>query len=157
MKKTVGIMILAGLVAGMATTAAAKKKNQERENAPRGKAVLAKLKEQKYVDDAAFAQFWKADRDTFRPRSQWLVRRELRQKGVAEEIINQVVATIDEESSAYRAALSRSRHWPQTDYQLFRRRLGEYLRRRGFGYEVINHTVERLWQERGNSTTQPLP
>jgi hypothetical protein len=34
-----------------------------------------------------------------------------------------------------------------SDYQSFRRRLGGYLKRRGFGYGVINHTVERLWQE----------
>jgi hypothetical protein len=25
--------------------------------------------------------------------------------------------------------------------------LGGYLKRRGFGYRVITHTVERLWQE----------
>jgi SOS response regulatory protein OraA/RecX len=31
---------------------------------------------------------------------------------------------------------------------VFRRRLGEYLRRRGFDYEVINRTVEKMWQER---------
>jgi len=42
MKKTVGIMMLAALVSGMATHVNAK---QERENQPRGKAVLAKLKE----------------------------------------------------------------------------------------------------------------
>jgi SOS response regulatory protein OraA/RecX len=41
---------------------------------------------------------------------------------------------------------------PLADYQSFRRRLGEYLRRRGFNYEVINHTVERVWQELGNSS-----
>jgi len=42
MKKALGIMMLVGLVAGMATHVNAK---QERENAPRGKAVLATLKE----------------------------------------------------------------------------------------------------------------
>ncbi len=114
--------------------------------------VIAKLKEQKYVDDLAFARFWKDDRESFSPRSQWLTRRELRQKGVSEEIINQVVETIDEEDSAYRAALSKSRRRVYPDHQIFRRRLGEYLRRRGFGYEVTNRTVERLWQERNNST-----
>jgi hypothetical protein len=36
-----------------------------------------------------------------------------------------------------------------SDYQAFRRRLGEHLGRRGFGYEVIKETVERVWQEYG--------
>jgi len=114
-------------------------------------AVLAKLKEQGLVDDMAFAQFWRDNRQSFSPRSQWLTKLELRQKGVAADIIDQVVDTVDNADSAYRAALSKARSLSQSDYQSFRRRLGEYLKRRGFGYGVINHTVERIWQEQGKS------
>jgi regulatory protein len=112
-------------------------------------AVIARLKEQGLVDDLAFAQFWKDNREAFRPRSRWLTKLELRQKGVADEIIDQVVADVDEEDSAYRAAVSRARSLPRADYQSFRRRLGEYLKRRGFSYQVITHTIERVWQEWG--------
>ena len=114
-------------------------------------AVLTKLKEQGLVDDMTFAQFWKDNRESFNPRSQWLTKSELRQKGVAGDIIDQVVDTIDDEDSAYRAAQSKVHNLPLSDYQLFQRRLGEYLKRRGFGYRVINHTVERLWQEQGGN------
>ena len=107
--------------------------------------VIAKLKEQGLVDDVAFAQFWKENRDSFSPRSQWLTKLELRQKGVTDDIIDQVIETIDDDDNAYRAALSKARSLPRSDYQSFRRRLGEYLKRRGFGYGVINHTIERLW------------
>jgi len=113
--------------------------------------VIAKLKEQGLVDDLAFAQFWKENRDSFSPRSQWLTKLELRQKGVADDIIDQVIK-IDDDDSAYRAALSKARRLFRSDYQDFRRRLGEYLKRRGFGYGVINHTIERVWEERGIST-----
>ena len=109
--------------------------------------VIAKLKEQGLVDDAAFTQFWKENRDSFSPRSQWLTKLELRQKGVINDIIDRVIDTIDDEDSAYRAALSKARSLPRSDYQSFRRRLGEFLKRRGFGYGVINHTIERLWSE----------
>jgi len=112
-------------------------------------AVLAKLKEQGLVDDMAFAQFWRDNRQSFSPRSQWLTRLELRRKGVVSDIIDQVVDAVDDADSAYRAAVSKARSLPQSDEQSFRRRLGEYLKRRGFGYGVINHTVERVWQERG--------
>ena len=114
-------------------------------------AVLAKLKEQGLVDDMAFAQFWRDNRQSFSPRSQWLTKLELRRKGVAADIIDQVVDAVDNADSAYRAALSKARSLSQSDYQSFRRRLGEYLKRRGFGYGVINHTVERIWQEQGRS------
>ena len=110
--------------------------------------VMDKLKEERLVDDLAFAQFWKENRGSFSPRSQWLTKLELKQKGVADGIIDQVVGTIDDNDSAYRAALSKTRRLPQSDYQEFRRRLGEYLKRRGFGYGVINLTVERVWEER---------
>ena len=110
-------------------------------------AVIAKLKEQGLVDDVAFAQFWKDNRESFSPRSQWLTKLELRRKGVANDIIDQVVDTIDDNNSAYRAALSKARSLSLSDYQGFRRRLGEYLKRRGFGYGVINHTIQQLWQE----------
>ena len=113
--------------------------------------VIAKLKEQGLVDDLAFAQFWKENRDSFSPRSQWLTKLELRQKGVADDIIDQVIK-IDDDDNAYRAALSKARRLSRSDYQDFRRRLGEYLKRRGFGYGVINHTIERVWEEREIST-----
>ena len=111
--------------------------------------VIVRLKEQGLVDDVAFAQFWKDNRELFSPRSQWLTRLELRQKRVDEDIIERVVGTLDDEDSAYRAATNKVRSLPRSDYQSFRRQLGGYLKRRGFSYGVISHTVERLWQERG--------
>jgi regulatory protein len=109
--------------------------------------VVNRLKEQGLVDDSAFAEFWKDNRDSFSPRSQWLTGQELRRKGVSEDIIVKVVGTIDDEDSAYRAALKKARKLPRTDYQVFRRKLGDHLKRRGFGYGVINSTVRRLWEE----------
>jgi regulatory protein len=123
-------------------------------------AVLARLKERGLVDDLAFAQFWKDNRQSFSPRSQWLTRRELRQKGVPEEIIDRVAAQVDDEDSAYRAAIVKARRLSTADYDGFRRSLGEYLKRRGFGYGLIKPTVERVWQEcgvennKGNNGTQ---
>jgi len=115
----------------------------------RVEAVLARLKEQGLVNDLAFAQFWKENRQSFSPRSQWLTKAELRQKGVADDIIGQVVADLDDEDSAYRAASAKARSLSAADYQSFRRRLGDYLKRRGFNYGVITSTVKRIWQERG--------
>jgi regulatory protein len=115
-------------------------------------AVLARLKEQGLVDDMDFAQFWRDNRRSFSPRSRWLTGLELRRKGVAEEIIGEVVSVISDDDCAYQAALGQARRVPVSDYQSFRRRLAGYLRRRGFGYGVIKNTVEQLWQEMGGSS-----
>jgi len=109
--------------------------------------VINKLKEQNLLDDTAFAQFWKENRQMFRPRSQRLTRMELRKKGVADEIIDEVTEKLDDMESAYQAALSKAQLLPKQEYEVFRRRLGDYLKRRGFGYAVINQTVKRIWQE----------
>ena len=109
--------------------------------------VINKLKEQKLLDDTAFAQFWKENRDAFRPRSQRLTRMELKKKGVADEIIKAVTDDSNDMDSAYQAALKKAQHLSGADYEVFRRRLGDFLQRRGFGYAVINQTVKRLWLE----------
>ena len=112
------------------------------------KGVLDYLKKQGFLDDSSFAKFWKDSRQSFKPRSRRLTEIELRQKGVSMEIIEMEVSTIDDTENAYRAAANRSRNLASIDYKGFYRRLGEFLKRRGFGYEVINTTIIRLWQER---------
>ncbi len=111
-------------------------------------AAISSLKEQGLIDDIAFARFWKDNRQQFSPRSQWLTRQELKQKGVSGDIINQVVSTIDDADSAYRAAKSHTRRLSVSDYPSFRHRLGKYLERRGFGYGVVIQTIDRLWREK---------
>lgn len=115
-------------------------------------AAIGQLKEQGLVNDRSFAQFWKDNRESFRPRSQRLTRQELRRKGVAEDIIDQVVTGADDNESAHRAALSKIRSVSTPDYDVFRRRLGGYLQRRGFSYPVIERTVRQVWQERESAT-----
>jgi regulatory protein len=109
--------------------------------------IINKLKEQNLLDDTAFAQFWKENRDAFRPRSQRLTRLELKKKGVADEIIKEVTDDSNDMDSAYHAARNKAQRLLNEDYAVFHRRLGDYLKRRGFGYTVINQTVKKLWQE----------
>jgi len=115
-------------------------------------AAIVRLREQNLLDDEAFAQFWKENRESFNPRSQWLTGLELKRMGVMNDVIEQVVTGMDDDENAYRAAMQKTRRGAPSDYQSFRRRLGDYLRRRGFNYEVIGHTVEKVWQERGNGS-----
>ena len=114
--------------------------------------VVADLKEQGLIDDTSFARFWKENREDFSPRSRWLTGVELQRKGIDRETIEQVVNEVDDNTSAYRAALSKARHLSSSDYQIFRRRLGEHLKRRGFTYEVINNVIDKVWQEHRNNS-----
>lgn len=111
--------------------------------------VILQLRERQMIDDVAFAVFWREARDSFSPRGRRLLKVELRHKGVDPEVIDEVLDGIDDEESAYRAAQKRGRTLAKEDYETFRRKLGAFLRRRGFSYGVVNRTTERLWQELG--------
>ncbi len=110
--------------------------------------AVARLEERDYLNDAAFARFWRDSREAHRPRSAALIRRELQQRGVARELAEDAVAGLDDDDSAYRAGRRRLRTQQGVDETTFRRRLGDYLRRRGFSGGVARRTVERLWLER---------
>jgi len=112
--------------------------------------VLVKLKERGLVNDNDFARFWKENRNSFSPRSQRLTRMELQSKGLDRETIENIVGEVDDSENAYRAATGRVRRLSLSDEPVFRRKMSDFLRRRGFGYDVINHTVEKVWQEYSN-------
>jgi len=112
--------------------------------------VTARLTEQGLLNDAEFAQQWQENRASFSPRSGAMLRRELRVKGVATELIDAAVAQVDDVAVAYRAAAGRAARLKTDDYAEFKNRLGGYLRRRGFDYAVIKETLERLWREKAD-------
>ncbi len=110
--------------------------------------AITRLREQGLVDDDAFARFWKDNRQSFRPRSRRLTALELRRKGLDSAVIEPIVSDIDDSESAYRAASNKARRLATSDYEVFRRRLGDFLVRRGFGYDVVRQTVDKIWTER---------
>ena len=111
-------------------------------------AAIAKLREQNLTNDLAFAQFWKENRLSFRPKSRRSIEKELRDKKVAPEIIEQVTNDIDDDQIAYKLASSRLPSLAHLDYPGFYRRLSSYLAYRGFNYEVIKRTTSLLWQKK---------
>jgi regulatory protein len=113
--------------------------------------TIIKLREQNLSDDFAFARFWKENRLSFRPKSKRLIKKELRDKKVAAEIIEQVTEDIDDEAIAYKLGSNRISTLAHLDYPDFYRRLSSYLAYRGFGYQVIKHTAALVWREREQS------
>ncbi|MBV9324616.1 MAG: RecX family transcriptional regulator [Chloroflexi bacterium] len=111
--------------------------------------VLAQLRRHRVVDDQAFAEYWVAQRQTFRPRGARLLRAELAQHGVARGSADEVTATLEESAveDAYRAASRRAARLAGLDERAFSTRLGQWLARRGFEWDTITPVVARLWAE----------
>ena len=74
---------------------------------------------------------------------------ELRQKGVAADTAEQAAAAIDELDAARRAAVSRAIKLTGEEGQKFQQKLGQYLLRRGFSYEISKIISAALRQEMG--------
>lgn len=110
--------------------------------------AIEQLKQQNLIDDVAFAQFWRDNRLSFKPKSKRLIMKELRDKKIAPEVIEQVTQDIDDEANAYKLGFSRMHALAHLDYSDFQQRLSSYLSYRGFSYEVIKHAITLLWQER---------
>src|SRR5439155_8278091 len=113
-------------------------------------AALARLDQLDLVNDHTFASFWLESREQFSPRGARALKNELRMKGVEREVIEELVDDDQDEERALLAgrkkALSLVRI-PDMDFATFRSRLGSFLQRRGFGYEVSARTIRTLWRE----------
>jgi regulatory protein len=112
-------------------------------------ATLTKLIEKKWLDDLDFSRQWIENRNTFRPRSDRLLRYELRLKGVSDDDITQALEKFggDENELAYKTGIKKAKKCRHESKFDFLKKVGGYLGRRGFHYGIVKPTVERLWKE----------
>lgn len=109
--------------------------------------VCDRLIEKGYIDDQKFVETWVENRNVFRPRSHRLLRWELRQKKINEELIEEVLNETDsEESLASLAAEKYARKLNGLEKEYYFRKLVAFLARRGFSYTIILPVVNAIWE-----------
>jgi regulatory protein len=121
--------------------------------------IIERLLQSGLIDDEAFARYWVENRNQFGPRSSRALRVELRQKGVADDAIRQALDGLDESEVARRAAIPQARRAARLEKKEFKKKLGDFLLRRGFGYGIIKDVINDLWEEFGqpqSDTTDDL-
>ena len=109
--------------------------------------TLERLKQDGLANDQLFARTWVENRSAFRPRSRRMMALELRQKGLAEEAVSSATESVDDEVLAYEAAQKRVSRLKDLEWNEFRKKLSDYLARRGFSYSVIAPVVTRIWKQ----------
>jgi regulatory protein len=109
-------------------------------------AAIEKLEGWDYVDDEDFARYWVENRETHKPRGRRLLEQELRQKGVARDVIQETLdeADLDERGSAVDLARAKLRSYGSLDPALARRRLGAYLGRKGYDFSTIRAALNTV-------------
>ena len=119
--------------------------------------ALSELERLGYLDDRAFAEMFVRDRLNLRPRGSRLLMRELRAKGISEEIAKSVIeeALVANESSDSEVALELAKKWlarqkapaDAAARMKLERRLYGQLARKGFGGDAIQDSMKyfREW------------
>jgi regulatory protein len=108
--------------------------------------IIERLTAGGLLDDADFARRWVADRNELHPRGAYLLRLELRQRGVSEDLIEPTLSSLDEDELAMRAAEKKARQLAGLDWPIFRQNLSAFLARKGFSYDVTADTCRAIWQ-----------
>jgi regulatory protein len=118
--------------------------------------VVQRLLAEKYLDDQAFARLWVDNREQTRPRSSRALRYELRQKGVDDTVINDLVDTVDDDAAAWAAVEPKLARWKALEQQEFFKKLSGFLARRGFTYAVTRRIYKRAWAELGDDENDEI-
>lgn len=103
--------------------------------------------EKNYLDDRQFAHQWVMERMYLKPRGRNLLRHELNKKGVKPEVIDGALDEIslkEEIEVAKKIVLKKYPHPSFTNGMEMRNKIGPFLQRKGFTYEVIVPVLEQL-------------
>lgn len=112
--------------------------------------VVSLLQKQHFLDDTAFARAWIHSRTSGKPKSKSFIVRELKEKGVSEEVIATVFQDLQEEikSDFDQAVLLLEKKFKQYDgleKEVLYRKAGGYLARRGFSYDVMRKSIDQVF------------
>ncbi len=108
--------------------------------------VIDRLTAVGLLEDTAFAEYWVDQRATFKPRSRLALSQELMQKGVNRTVVDAALENFDQYEAARRSAEKQARRWSHLPEQEFRIKLGRYLQRLGFPYDIIKEITNSSWR-----------
>lgn len=109
--------------------------------------VIMELKLKNFIDDESFAFSYVRSRLIHRPAGERLLRQELWQKGIHEEIINRVLQKVFNETPqaelAQQLVVKLNRRYQNLEENKKRKRIYEFLIRRGFDWELVKEVVDK--------------
>lgn len=114
--------------------------------------IINLLKNQKFLDDKLFAKWWIEQRANFKPKGWYALQLELKQKGIAEDIIKEVGEEMKngrmEIKSEYEQALEiakkRVKRLGELSPQETYRKIGGLLARRGYNLDTIKAIIDQI-------------
>ena len=115
---------------------------------PAIEAVLQRLRENRLIDDARYAQRM-AELHAGKATGVYAFKRKLRAKGISEEDAEEALSAFDEEQqrdACLEVAQSLFRRYAELPRREGRAKLSQALARRGFGWDVIESAVDQVFE-----------
>ena len=113
--------------------------------------VLSELKKIKLIDDKRFAVSFARTKMISKPMGEFLLRRELGTKGIPDEFINLAINEAykekDQFAIAFEIAAKQIKKYQKLENTKLKKRISDFLLRRGFSWDVIKDVVESLNEE----------
>lgn len=112
--------------------------------------IIHKLKQQKFLNDAEFARMWVRSRTSYKPKGERLVRMELKQKGISQEIIDEIFQNSESRVQsdlelAIEILEKKKKKYEGMDRQERFRKAGSMLARRGYDLDVIRKAIDQVF------------
>ena len=109
--------------------------------------VMKRLTEERYLNDKEFARLFIESRIRSRPRSCALLRHELSQKGIDDDVLDAVLNDVDDELLAWRSVEGKLKQWGHLNRVGFKKRLIGHLQRRGFSISVAMNAYHHAFSQ----------
>jgi len=108
--------------------------------------IIEELKEEELINDQKFVDWFVRNRTTLKPKGQRLLVRELKQKGISDELIEKYFSenTVDEEGLALKILEKRWSRYRNLDSRKRFEKVISFLLRRGFSYDLAKKTIADL-------------
>ena len=108
--------------------------------------VIKKLNEQELIDDKKFIDWFVRQRTTLKPKGQKLLTRELLQKGIKIELIEDYFSenSVDEETLAFQILKKRWPRFKSLDSKKRFEKAARFLLSRGFNYDLVKKTIDKF-------------
>lgn len=116
-------------------------------------AIVERLKKQKFLNDESFARSWVLNRARLKPKGKMLLKIELRQKGIKDDIISKVLSEVQEEipdelEQAKSLALKKMQRMIGKSREEIYQKVGGFLARRGFSWEIAKKAIDDSLENR---------
>lgn len=117
--------------------------------APLIEEALDRLERENLVDDELFAKEWTRQRMEGQRKGKLWIRQELRQKGIANELIAEALEGVSTDAEFETALTAGRKKWNQVkgDIQEKKRKTLPFLMRRGFSMDMVRRVVNGLIEE----------